>query len=81
LNAWIDPDDAPEITADVLDRADIFEGATLIRRGRRRLEGPKRQITLRLDEQVIEGLKATGPGWQTRANAALAAWQGQTNTR
>jgi uncharacterized protein (DUF4415 family) len=23
---------------------------------------------------VVEGLRATGPGWQTRANAALAEW-------
>ena len=45
-----------------------------MRRGRPKLEKPKRQVTLRLDAEVVEGLRATGPGWQTRANAALAEW-------
>lgn len=31
----------------------------------------KRQITLRLDPDVIERFKAGGPGWQTRINEAL----------
>ncbi len=31
----------------------------------------KAQVTLRLDHDVLEALRASGPGWQTRANAAL----------
>lgn len=31
----------------------------------------KKQITLRLDQDVIEGFKSTGEGWQARMNAAL----------
>lgn len=31
----------------------------------------KGQVTLRLDQDVIEGLRASGPGWQVRANEAL----------
>jgi uncharacterized protein (DUF4415 family) len=31
-------------------------------------------VTLRLDADVLSGLRATGPGWQTRANAALKRW-------
>ena len=31
----------------------------------------KDQITLRLDHEVVQFFKATGPGWQTRMNAAL----------
>jgi uncharacterized protein (DUF4415 family) len=31
----------------------------------------KKQITLRLDEDVIARYKATGPGWQTRINQDL----------
>jgi uncharacterized protein (DUF4415 family) len=71
---WTDPDDAPELTADFFDRADVYIGERLVRRGRPKLDAPKRQVTLRLDADVIEGLRETGPGWQTRANAALAAW-------
>jgi len=48
-----------------------------VRRGRPKLEKPKRQVTLRLDAEVVDGLRATGPGWQTRANAALAEWLGR----
>jgi uncharacterized protein (DUF4415 family) len=72
--AQIDPDDALELGADFLERAVVYEGAGLVRRGRPKLERHKRQITLRLDAEVVEALRATGPGWQTRANAALAAW-------
>ncbi len=36
-------------------------------------EKSKRQLTLRLDPDVIDAFKATGPGWQGRMNDALAA--------
>ena len=31
---WVDPDDAPELDADYFERADVYEGDKLIRRGR-----------------------------------------------
>jgi uncharacterized protein (DUF4415 family) len=31
----------------------------------------KRQVTLRLDPDVIDRFRAEGPGWQGRMNAAL----------
>ncbi|HEX7710075.1 MAG TPA: BrnA antitoxin family protein [Sphingomonadaceae bacterium] len=31
----------------------------------------KKSLTLRLDPDVIEGWRASGPGWQTRMNEAL----------
>ena len=36
--------------------------------------GTKAQVRLRLDLEVIETLKSTGPGWQTRANEVLLNW-------
>jgi uncharacterized protein (DUF4415 family) len=69
-----DPDDAPELTDEFFERATVYEGAKIIRRGRPRSLSPKAQVTLRLDEDVLAGLRATGPGWQTRANAALKTW-------
>ena len=72
--AWTDPDDAPELGEAFFTRADVLDGDRLVSRGRPRLDKPKRQITLRLDADVVDGLRATGPGWQTRASAALAAW-------
>jgi hypothetical protein len=38
------------------------------------LAAKKLQGTLRLDPVVLAGLRATGPGWQTKVNAALKAW-------
>ena len=31
----------------------------------------KVQISLRVDREVVEALRATGPGWQTRVSEAL----------
>ena len=41
------------------------------RRGRPSLEAPKRLVSLRLDPDVIERFRATGPGWQSRVNQVL----------
>jgi uncharacterized protein (DUF4415 family) len=71
---WVDPDDAPELTDEFFARADAFEGDKLIRRGRPLLAEKKQQVTLRLDPTVLAGLRATGPGWQTKANAVLKTW-------
>ncbi len=38
-----------------------------------RAESTKAQVTLRLDADVLQSLKATGRGWQTRVNALLRA--------
>ncbi|OFW21540.1 MAG: hypothetical protein A3H97_09745 [Acidobacteria bacterium RIFCSPLOWO2_02_FULL_65_29] len=34
----------------------------------------KEQISLRVDRDVAAAYRATGPGWQTRANEALRAY-------
>jgi uncharacterized protein (DUF4415 family) len=34
----------------------------------------KAPVTIRLDIDLIAALKATGKGWQTRANAVLREW-------
>lgn len=48
------------------------EGTLEIRpMGRPKLENPKKQVTLRLDDAVVEYFRAGGKGWQTRLNAAL----------
>ena len=78
-NTWIDPDDAPEWSDEAFARAEIRIGdrvvrpasGTLNKGGRPRLEKPKKQVTLRLDQSVIEKLRDSGPGWQGRANDIL----------
>jgi len=76
---WSDPDDAPEWTDEVFDRAALWNGdqlvepakGTLTKRGRPKLENPKRQVTLRLDGDLIDRLRDSGPGWQSRINDIL----------
>lgn len=71
---WVDPDDAPELTDEWFAKADLYEGKTLIRRGRPRATAPKELLTLRYSPDVLTAFRATGKGWQTRMNAALVDW-------
>ena len=82
---WLDPaDDAPELTEEMLEIAEFSIGGKVVRpatgylgpngvvRGRPPLrDAAKRQVTLRLDPDVIEKFRAGGPGWQARMNEAL----------
>ncbi|MFC3322589.1 BrnA antitoxin family protein [Mesorhizobium cantuariense] len=40
-------------------------------RGRPALDNPKKQVTLRLDSDVVAQFRAGGPGWQSRINDIL----------
>ena len=54
--------------------AEVFpELAESIRRARGRpaLENPKKQVTLRLDSEVVAKYRASGRGWQSRINDIL----------
>src|SRR5262245_43619315 len=70
-SAWVDPDDAPEWTEEQFARADLYHGDKLIRRGRPPSDNPKQALKLRIDADVVEHFRATGPGWQTRINDTL----------
>lgn len=59
-------DELPELTGDMLVRGQVNKG------GRPRAENPKKLISIRLPEDVIEKWRATGPGWQTRMAEKLA---------
>jgi uncharacterized protein (DUF4415 family) len=75
---WDEVSDNPEWTEEDFKNARPFaevfpEFAESIRRARGRpvVEARKRQISLRLDPDVIDAFKATGKGWQGRINEAL----------
>ena len=53
-------EELPELTDDMLARGSVKKG------GRPRSLNPKKLITIRLTEDVIERWRSTGPGWQTR---------------
>jgi uncharacterized protein (DUF4415 family) len=46
-------------------------------RGRPPLAEPKKQVTLRLDQSVIDHFRSGGPGWQSRINEVLKRATGQ----
>lgn len=72
--SWVDPDDAPELTEEFFQEADLYVGERLVKRGRPKAESVRERITIRLSPEVIQPFRASGPGWQTRMNAALADW-------
>ncbi|HEX9963399.1 MAG TPA: BrnA antitoxin family protein [Allosphingosinicella sp.] len=77
---WVDPDDAPEWTDEMFDRAQVsFKGhilreanGTLTKRGRPPLgDAAKVQQSLRLSPEVLDYFRSTGPGWQARIDDVL----------
>ncbi|MFM7120085.1 MAG: BrnA antitoxin family protein [Gammaproteobacteria bacterium] len=53
-------EELPELTDEMLARGKVNKG------GRPRSLNPKRLISIRLTDDVIQRWRATGPGWQTR---------------
>ena len=58
-------DELPELTDDMLARGAVNKG------GRPRSTNPRKLISIRLPEDVIQRWRATGPGWQTRMAGRL----------
>ena len=58
----IDCSDIPELDEDFWANADL------------RLPKPKKGVYLRIDQDILDRLKAEGPGYQTRINAILRAY-------
>ena len=70
-----DPD-APEATDEQISEAKPFTEAfpALADKMRKNVGGRPRSanpISIRLDQEVVTKLKATGPGWQSRVNEML----------
>ncbi len=79
MSDWVDPDDAPPWPAEAYARAELRIGGkvirpangTLTKPGRPRSASPKRQLTIRLDQAVLDYFRGTGAGWQGRINDIL----------
>jgi len=63
----IDVSEHPEMTPEMFSTA-------VLRKGLKPVTG-KRQVTLRIDEDVLEWFKAQGSGYQTRINQLLRAYK------
>ncbi|MEN8720092.1 MAG: BrnA antitoxin family protein [Oceanococcaceae bacterium] len=70
------PEWTPEMFAKAKSAEQVLPAAVMesSRRGPGRppMDNPKRQVTLRLDDDVLGRWRASGKGWQTRAAALLA---------
>ncbi|MGA9581199.1 MAG: BrnA antitoxin family protein [Allosphingosinicella sp.] len=77
-----DPDDAPHFTPEMAARAQIAIGDRIIREadpplGTRRGRPPKPDeerkelVSIRISPDVMDWLRASGPGWQTRIEDLL----------
>jgi uncharacterized protein (DUF4415 family) len=78
VQAMISSDpDAPEATDEQLASARPFAEAFPVlaeqmrKAGRPRAERPKLAVSIRLDQDVVDRFKRSGPGWQSRMNEAL----------
>jgi uncharacterized protein (DUF4415 family) len=82
---WVDPDDAPELTDEFLEKGVWRIGGKVVSRDEAQVEAAKRRgrpvgsgtkisTTIRFDAEVLEAFKASGDGWQTRMNDALKEW-------
>lgn len=57
-------EEIPELTDEEFARAEFYIGGKRV--GRPPAANPKRLISIRLTEDVIQRWRASGPGWQTR---------------
>lgn len=69
-------DELRELTDETMARGVRGDGAERVRRARGRppKPGAEQQVTLRLNPDVLDRLRASGPGWQARVNDVLRAW-------
>ena len=83
--AWVDPDDAPELTDGFFEQGVWQVGDKPVSRAEAQQEMPRRRgrpagtggkvsTTIRFDAEILTAFKSTGDGWQTRMNDALREW-------
>jgi uncharacterized protein (DUF4415 family) len=73
FNPATDADREPYNPNDGAAVASYWNGATIRRgRGRPAVAVKRPTLNMRVDAEVLDAFKATGPGWQTRINSLLS---------
>lgn len=67
-------DELPEWTDEMFEKADLYVGGKLVKRGRPKSEIHANNISIRLDPKVESYFRAKGKGWQSRINSVLKEW-------
>ena len=78
---WVDKDDAPELGVEFFKSAkrmvawkevsEVEFQASKKRMGRPVVEVKRPTLTMRIDAEILQALRASGKGWQTRVNEIL----------
>ena len=78
---WVDPDEIPELPDAFFENATRHIAGKEVGKeqfqafqktmGRPRVAVKRPTLSMRIDPDVLEALKASGRGWQTRVNAIL----------
>ena len=78
---WVDKDDAPELGVEFFRSAKRMVAAKEVsetkfqaikkRMGRPTLEVKRPTLTMRVDVEILDALRSSGKGWQTRVNDIL----------
>lgn len=84
---WVDPDDAPELTAEWFEKATLMIGEREVTLEEFRAAVDKQfpaearptaisqlPVTIKLDAGILQAFKATGEGWESRMNDVLRDW-------
>jgi len=64
-------EEIPELTEKDFARGVLHTNGVPVRRGRPKSDKRKTLLSVRLDTDIIDHFRATGPGWQRRINDAL----------
>lgn len=82
--AWVDPDDAAEITEEDISRAIPMIGDRVVsweefaretqKAGLPKSLKDKVPVTIFIDADILDTFKSTGESWQDRINGALRDW-------
>ncbi|WLI91208.1 BrnA antitoxin family protein [Massilia sp. R2A-15] len=77
---WVDPDDAPELTAEFFDKGTPMIGDREVsfeefaRAARKAVPIDKIPVMVHIDVDILDAFRATGDGWQDRMNQAMREW-------
>jgi uncharacterized protein (DUF4415 family) len=77
---WVDPDDAPELTAEFFEKGTPMIGGREVtfeefaRAAKQAIPINKIPITIHFDADILAAFRATGDGWENRMNNALREW-------